>query len=440
LAISKRTFPKTSRAKLKNSYTWKKAFPLPLQNNNLSMLKNLVVPFYIFSFLLFSISSCKSPQKPVVEIAKKEPKILFNLPADSFYVETELVRKNENLSDIFLKKGVSYNQMAEIVEATKSVFDVRKIKAGNSYYVFKNRDASKSIRYLVYERNRVEYVVFDLKSPIKVIAGRKELIRILDTLEGTVNSSLWNSIIENKASPELANELSDIYGWTIDFFGIQKGDSYRVYYERFVVENDTFGIGRIFAAKFNHMKTDYNAYYFTQGSVGEYFDEKGNSLRKAFLKAPLQFKRVSSHFSNSRMHPVLKIRRPHHGVDYAAASGTPVYTIGDGVVLKKAYQASGGGNYVTIKHNATYTTTYMHLKAFANGIQVGKRLKQGDLVGYVGQTGLASGPHLDFRVFKNGSPIDPLKLQSPPAEPINQKYKVEFLALRDSLNKVLYSK
>ncbi len=406
------------------------------------MLKHL--SFSLFIVLVWIFSSCNTPQKQVEntteEIVLKEPILLFDIPIDSFLVEKEKVKRNQNLSDILLKQNVSYARIAQLVDIAKPVCNVRKIKAGNTYYLFKDSDSLATLRYFAYEKNRVEYVVFDLHDTIRVTAGNKEIIRVLDTIEGTVNSSLWNAMVDNNANPELANELSDIYGWAIDFFGIQKGDSYRVLYEQLIVDKDTFGIGKVFAAKFKHIGTDYNAYYFTQDSVGEFFDEEGKSLRKTFLKAPLKFKRVSSRFSNSRMHPILKIRRPHHGVDYAAASGTPVHTIGDGVVVKKAYQKNGGGNYLTIKHNGTYSTTYMHLRGYAKGIYVGKTLKQSDLIGYVGMTGLASGPHLDFRVYKNGNAINPLRLKSPSAKPVDSIHLQEFYYLRDSLNLLLYPK
>ena len=392
--------------------------------------------------LLLSAISCNSFKKNKIdnisETIAYEPLMLFDIPVDSFLVVKEKIGRNQNLGDILLAQNVSYQRISQLVDIAKPIFDVRKINVGNNYYLIKEQDTLQKLRYFIYEKNRVEYVIFDLSDTIKATAGRKEIIRILDTIEGTVTSSLWNSIIENKANPELANELSDIYGWSIDFFGIQKGDNYRVFYEQLVVDGDTFGIGKVFAARFNHIKTDYNAYYFVQDSIGEYFDEAGKSLRKTFLKAPLKFNRVSSRFSNGRMHPILKIRRPHHGVDYAAGAGTPVYTIGDGVVVKRAYQSNGGGNYVTVKHNGTYSTTYMHLQGFAKGISVGKTLKQGDLIGYVGTTGLSTGPHLDFRVYKNGSPIDPLQLKSPSAEPVKPNYLLEFNHLRDSLNKVLF--
>lgn len=400
--------------------------------------------YAILSIVILFITSCNTPQKPtensLEEVVLAEPILLFDIPVDSFLIEKKKVKRNQNLSDILLKQNVSYSRIAQLVDIAKPVCDVRKIKAGNNYYLFKDRDSLQTLRYFAYEKNRVEYVVFDLNDTMRATAGKKKIIRVLDTIEGTVNSSLWNAMVDNNANPELANELSDIYSWTIDFFGIQKGDSYRIFYEKLVVDEDTFGIGKVFAARFNHIGTDYNAYYFTQDSISEYFDEEGKSLRKTFLKAPLKFKRVSSRFSNSRYHPVLKIRRPHHGVDYAANSGTPVYTIGDGVVNRKGYQKRGGGNYISIKHNGTYSTTYMHLRGFAKGMYVGKTLKQGDLIGYVGTTGLSTGPHLDFRVYKNGHAINPLKLKSPSAKPVDSLHLQDFYHLRDSLNLVLSGK
>jgi murein DD-endopeptidase MepM/ murein hydrolase activator NlpD len=179
-----------------------------------------------------------------------------------------------------------------------------------------------------------------------------------------------------------------------------------------------------------HSGKDFFAIPFEQDSSLSFFDEEGNSLRKTFLKAPLKFSRISSRFSNSRLHPVLKIRRPHHGVDYAAPTGTPVYSVGDGKIIAKAWDKKGGGNYIKIKHNGTYTTGYLHLNGFAKGIKVGDFVKQGDLIGYVGKTGLATGPHLDFRFYRNGKPVDPLKVDAPPVEPISEENKTIFDSIK----------
>jgi murein DD-endopeptidase MepM/ murein hydrolase activator NlpD len=253
----------------------------------------------------------------------------------------------------------------------------------------------------------------------------KEITHRLRSAEVVIESSLWNAMVKNDLPAELALELSDIYAWTIDFFGLQKGDSIRVYYDEQYVDSTRIGIGRIYAADFYHARMWQEAFWFEDGNIHNYFDAEGNSLRKAFLKAPLNYKRISSKFTYARKHPVYKVVRPHTGVDYAAPTGTPVVSIGDGVVTMKQYKG-GGGNTVKIKHNSTYTTAYLHLSKYAKGLAVGKRVKQGEVIGYVGSTGASTGPHLDFRVWKNDSPIDPLKMQSPPAEPIPPQYKDTF--------------
>ena len=245
---------------------------------------------------------------------------------------------------------------------------------------------------------------------------------------------------ESNISPLLAVELSDIYAWTIDFFAIQKGDHFTVIYDEAFVGGESIGLRKIYSASFTQGGTTFYAIRFTQEEGDSFFDEKGNSLRKAFLKAPLKFSRISSRFSENRMHPVLRIVRPHHGVDYAAATGTPVYTIGDGVVLQKSYQPAGGGNFIKIRHNSVYSTSYMHLSKFASGLKVGLHVRQGEVIGYVGMTGLASGPHLDFRVYIGGTAVDPLTIKSEPAEPVKPANLTKFNTLRDSVVQLLNTK
>jgi len=228
--------------------------------------------------------------------------------------------------------------------------------------------------------------------------------------------------------------LSDIYAWQIDFFDVKEGDSFRLIYDEAWIDDTTFvDIVSIEGAIFTHRGQEFMAVPFTQDSTREYFDAEGNSLRKAFLKAPLDFFRISSKFSNARFHPVLKRYRPHHGVDYAAPTGTPVKTVGDGVVIEKGYQRSGGGNYLKIRHNSAYTTTYMHLSRFAKGIRKGSNVKQGDVIGYVGSTGLSTGPHLDYRVYKNNQPVNPLKMEVPPSHPVKPELMDSFMVIRDNL-------
>ncbi len=368
-----------------------------------------------------------------VEVKRPEPVMLFNLPIDSFTVIPGQIRSGQNLSDLLLSKGVSMTRVDEISKKSILTFDVRKMKVRNSFYYLMNKKDPSKLDYLIYEINPVDYVVYDLSDSIRIYKEKKPIITQIKTASGVITSSLWNTMKAQALDPMLAMDLSDIYAWSIDFFGIQKGDKFRVIYEENFVFGKSIGIGRIFAAQFVHAGEDFYAFSFTQNNEDSYFDDKGKSLKKAFLKAPLKFSRISSQFSNSRFHPVLKIHRPHHGIDYAAPTGTPVFSIGEGTVIAKAYQASGGGNYLKIKHNSIYTTSYMHLSKFGEGISNGVRVKQGQIIGYVGSTGLSSGPHLDFRVFMSGTPVNPLTIKSPPTEPVFEKNMKNYTIHRDSM-------
>ena len=382
-----------------------------------------------------------SPGKELAVIEKAtqpEPKIEYGIVVDSLIIYKDKVKRNQYLSEILLKYGVDYGKIDQLAKRSKKTFDVRKIKAGNNYTVLCKNDSTQKALFFIYESSPTSYVVFDLGDSVHVHKGEKEVEIKRKTTSGIIESSLWNAMVANNTDPNLANELSDIYAWTIDFFGIQKGDFYKVIYEELLVEGEPIGIGKIDAALFHHAGHDYYAFYFVQDSVGDYFDEEANSLRKTFLKAPLRYKRISSRFSNSRLHPVLKIRRPHHGVDYAAAIGTPVHSVGDGVVIK-AGRSGGAGRMVKIKHNGTYTTAYLHLSKYGKGIKKGVHVKQGQVIGYVGRSGLATGPHLDFRFYRNGKAIDPLKVKSPPAKPVDPANIEQYKKVVDKYIKELNS-
>ena len=402
------------------------------------MKKHLLeITFVILSlFILSLIIYFPSPKDKAIEIIpqiKADPVLKFGFEVDSFSIEEGRIERNQNLSDILTNYGVSMAKIDRLAKNSRDTFDVRKIKAGNKFHVFQSRDTLREAQFFVYENSPFDYVVFNLKDSLHANFGKREVISKLKEGKGVIESSLWNTMYDNNLNPILAIELSDIFAWTIDFFGIQKGDQFRVIYEEQYVDSTSVGIGTIHAVQFDHMGQPNYAFRFFQDERFDYFDENGNSLRKAFLKAPLNFSRISSRYSNNRYHPVLKIRRPHRGVDYAAPRGTPVVSIGDGTVVAKAYQKGGGGNYIRIKHNSVYTTTYMHLHGYAKGMYTGVRVKQGQVIGYVGSTGLASGPHLDFRVNKNGQYVDPLKVKAPPVEPVKEENMNQFIPVKDSL-------
>ncbi len=334
------------------------------------------------------------------------------------------------------KKETFQSLQQRIIDSADNIFDFRKVKKGNSYIVFHQADSAAAARYFVYIDDPVHYFVFDLGDQAKVIRKQKKINSEFKIASGLIEYSLWQTIVDEKLNPDLALQLSEIYAWTIDFFGLQKGDSFRIIYEEQFVDSSSIGISRIMAARFCHAGEVFFAIPFKQNGKEDYFDEEGNNLRKAFLKAPLRFSRISSRFSNNRLHPILKIRRPHHGVDYAAPTGTPVHAIGDGKIIYAKYTGQAG-RLVKIRHNSTYTTAYMHLSRFEKGIKTGKYVKQGDIIGYVGTSGLSTGPHLDFRFYKNGAAIDPLKVKAPSVEPIDSSHIETYMKVAGVLMELL---
>ena len=397
----------------------------------ISFIILLQIAYFIFDY--YQTKEIMKELAKQKEVVKPEPVLLFNLPVDSFLLVPGQVRSGQNLSDILVSKGISMTKIDEISKKSILTFDVRKMKVNNPYYFFMNKKDASKPEYFIYEINPVDYVVYQLKDSLRIYKEKKPIETLTKSASGVITSSLWNALEAQALDYNLALSLSEIYAWSIDFYGLQKGDKFRVVYEENFVYGKSIGIGRIFAAQFFHAKENFYAFRFTQNNEDSYFDDKGQSLKKAFLKAPLKFNRISSSFSASRFHPVLKIYRPHFGVDYAAPTGTPVMSIGDGTVIAKAYQPAGGGNYLKIKHNSVYTTSYMHLSGYASGIATGTHVRQGQVIGYVGATGLASGPHLDFRVFFNGSPVDPLKVKSEPGLPIDKKYMKDYTVHCDSM-------
>lgn len=377
--------------------------------------------------VLSGCAGCSSNKGADATYPEPEPvRYEFGIPIDSFRVDTGYVQNGETLGGILRRKGATGRQQTQIMLLPKKEFDVRSIRAGKEYLCFYRPDSvGEHLAFFVYRPSIRQAAVFHLEDSVHIEQIEKPVVYKEKTASVVIESSLWNAMAGNGLPTELALELSEIYAWTIDFFGLQKGDSIRVYYDEAFVDNNRIGIGRIYACHFYHARKWQEAYYFETKNIHSYFDGEGKSLRKAFLKAPLNYKRISSHFTYARMHPIHKTVRPHTGVDYAAPMGTPVVSIGDGVVIEKYYH-KGGGNMVKIKHNSTYTTAYLHLSKYGAGIAVGVHVKQGQVIGYVGSTGHSTGPHLDFRVWKNGTPVDPLKMVSPPVEPVPAAYKAEF--------------
>ena len=355
---------------------------------------------------------------------------------DSFLSREGELRKGQLLTSLFTSLGLSPDTAHGLaVMVPDSILDVKKIRPGDNWTAYYGRDAevvSSVPAYIVYSNSKTVQTVFRCTDSLQVWRYNKPVERERRFADITIRSSLWNDMNRAGVPVTLISDLSDIYAWTVDFFGLQEGDRFRVIYQELLCEGEFVAIDSIYLAKYNSADTEIPAIMLDLHDGGNlYWSEKGESLRKAFLKAPLEFKRISSGFSYRRKHPVYGTVRAHTGVDYAAPTGTPVVSIGDGVVVSKGW-GGGGGNTVKIRHNSVYTTAYLHLSRYGD-IKVGQRVRQGQVIGYVGATGTATGPHLDFRVWKNGTPINPLTMEAPPAEPIN----ADKLPLLDSLYRVL---
>lgn len=394
-------------------------------------LKSLFFPFFIL--ILFSCkNSVREIPQTVSELSdsttvnKSDSTVfMYGIPSDSFNLLTGRIKRNGFLSSILLEHGISMEEIDKVIRNSVSVFDVRKIRSGNNYTLFCERDSTARASYLVYEHDPTTCYVFSFKDSLNITPYRKEIKRVIKYASATIETSLWEAMLKDGLHPSLVVKLSDIYAWSVDFFGLQKGDSFKVIYEEMSIDDKPLGVGKIYGAQFSGSGTTICAVPFIQEDKESFFDSEGNSLRKAFLKAPLQFSRVSSRFSSGRLHPILRIRRPHYGVDYAAPVGTPVLAIGDGRIVQASHE-NGSGRMVRIVHNSVYSTAYLHLSRFGEGIAPGAYVKQGDIIGYVGSSGLSTGPHLDFRFYMNGSPVDPLSVKAPPVEPVSEANKARF--------------
>jgi len=391
----------------------------------------------ILSFII-ALYSCGTKEKEQGEEETQEMECQlseYGICLDSLDITRYTIERGEHFASILSNLGFTPTQSEKITGAISSYLSPSRLQIGNTYSAITEQDTASTIRYLVFEKNRTDFAVVEIQ-PDTVLAyeDARPVTLKREYAEGVITSSMWNAIVGAGAPALLALKLSDVYAWQIDFFDVKEGDSFRVMYDvAYINDTSMVDVANIEGAVFTHRGEKYRAIPFQQDSVREYFDESGNSLRKEFLKAPLDFIRISSRFSNARFHPVLKRYRPHHGVDYAAPTGTPVKTIGDGVVIERAYQGGGAGNYVKVRHNSVYTTTYMHLSRFASGIQKGATVKQGQVIGYVGSTGLSTGPHLDFRVHKNNQPVNPLTIDSPPCEPVKPELLDSFRLVQEQV-------
>jgi murein DD-endopeptidase MepM/ murein hydrolase activator NlpD len=359
-----------------------------------------------------------------------------------YSIDSGIVQPNQSLGQILPNYGVNYSTIVTLSDSFKDVFDVKKIYPNDKYYIVKSNDSLATPIDFLYEKSARELVVMHLNDSVSIDIVKKPITIELKEAGGVIKSSLWNSFMSNDLTPALVNRVANLYAWTIDFFGIQENDFYKIIYEAQYVDGQFIGVGKIKAILFNHMGKEFYAFdYDSPIEEGfHYYNENGESMKKALLSAPLEYVRISSKFSNSRLHPITKKYTPHHGVDYAAPTGTPVVSTGDGKVFFIG-KAGGAGKMIKIKHTfGDVITKYLHLSKYASGIKKGSFVKQGQKIAEVGNTGMSTGPHLDYRIYINGKAVDPLKMTVPSKDPIpdslKDNYVKDIATIKNSLDQI----
>ena len=392
-------------------------------------------------FIIFFLFSCQENKNEEQKAEKKPEKIItqFGYSLNNYNVKRGRVKSGDSFGTILENNNLFYPQIYNIVQKVKKVYDIRKINIGKPYTILSSKDSLNTPQVFIYQPNLIDYVVVSLTDSLWAEKKSKAVQLKEFEAEGVITSSLSETMEEKRLSPLLSNELSEIYAWTIDFFRLEKGDNFKIIYSaKFVDDSIYVGLNRIHSAFFEHRGKPFYAIEFEtdpKRGIFEYFDENGKNLRRAFLRSPVQFSRISSRYNLKRRIAYYGYRvRPHKGTDFAAPVGTPIRATASGTVIKSSYTRSNG-RYVKIKHNATYSTQYLHMDKRA--VKVGQFVKQGDYIGTVGMTGNTSGPHVCYRFWKNGKQVDPLKQKLPEAKPISTELKNRYLEYMGPIKKQL---
>jgi len=396
------------------------------------------------------VFSCKNNEEPAPLKAEVIlPKIInkYGYVFNNYKVVEDTIRRGESFGEILDRNHVEYPEVYKIAQSIKDSFDVRRLNAGKPYTILAKNDSTEKAQVFIYRPNKIEYVVIDFTDSITTNHHKKEIKALTKTASGVITDTLSSlSLLIDKKGLDynIVNEMSEIYAWTVDFFHLQRGDSFKIIYEEKFVDDTTYvGIGKVKAAYFEHKKTPFYAFNYVTDStknIYDFYDDKAGNLRKQFLKAPLKFgSRISSRYNLKRRIAHYGYRvKAHRGTDFPAAHGTPIITTANGTVVESRYRG-GNGNYVKVKHNSTYSTQYLHMSK--RKVKVGEFVKQGDVIGYVGNTGSSAGNHVCYRFWKHGRQVDPLRQKLPSAEPMKEDLKEGYFkyisSFKDALDNVI---
>ncbi len=391
---------------------------------------------------LFANSGDDQDKFTLGSLEVEPPQKFFDLNENDIYIDTDTISDGDVLGEIMSKHDVPFEQTMKIIENGKKVYDIRTLRLGKPYHFITTRDSSN--QYFVYEPNEIEYYICTLGEEPTLEHRYHPLDTFTMTARGTIRSSLWDAIMQNnlaeKFAPQIVVKMEGAFAWSVDLLHLQVGDKYRLVYDQIYRDGKLVALGDLKAAQFRVEGKDNFAYHFgNDDDGGGFYNEKGEPMKGFFLRSPIRASdvfRISSRYNLRRRHPVLKRVRPHLGTDFAAPTGTPIVATADGRIIKRGY-TRGNGNYIKIKHDKTYTTQYLHMSRFNKKLSNGSHVKQGDVIGYVGSTGLATGPHVCYRFWKNGKQVDPFREILPPPDPLPDDKLEEFFEIRDRFHKQL---
>ena len=361
-------------------------------------------------------------------LPKSAPVVIeFGFKFNDYDVIQDTIVSGDNFGNILENENIGDKKVYEIVEKIKDTFDVRKIRIGKQYTLLRTKDKTKKLQVFIYQSDRTNFFVVDLRDTVTAYHKTKPITIKRRTIVSALDGSLSETLQRQKVDASLATQIAKVYAWSIDFFKLQKGDKFAITFnERYINDSIYDGVENFESAFFEYKGKLIYAFPFQQDTISgkvDYFDEEGNALRNFFLKAPLKFVNITSHYTKNRFHPVQQIWKAHNGTDYAAPTGTPIMTTATGTIEQTGYTA-GNGNFVKVKHDRTYSTQYLHMSKIL--VRRGQFVKQGDIIGRVGSTGLATGPHVCYRFWKNNVQVDALKLKLPNSEPMNSKFKPRY--------------
>ena len=413
---------------------------------NLGLLFNNLYKLVLIFIAVLVLNACKNTTSEAKtdtseeKIIQPTPKMKYGYDYNLYQAKEFKIKRGDTFGAILERNGIDYPEVFTILQVIKkSEVNIRKLKIGKPYTVLYTKDSIPKPHAFIYHPGVESYDVIQLKDSLYANKVKKPIRVVQLQATGVIATSLYDTMNASGYNSNLTYYLADVYAWTIDFNRLAKGDRFKVIYtERFVDDSISVGIEKIKAAYFEHRNKPLYAFEFQTDSIKgivDYFDDNAKNLRRAFLKAPVSFSRISSRYNLKRRIAYYGRVKPHKGTDYAAAVGTPIMATANGTVTKASY-SRGNGNYVKIKHNNTYATQYLHMKR--RKVRVGQYVKQGDVIGWVGMSGNTSGPHVCYRFWKNGRQVDPFKQKLPEAKPISKKLKNQFLTYIEPVKTQLY--